>query len=107
MLLLEVQDVPSHAEIYTLRTTKVIENDIKVVRGVCKGSKGISIIGSLHVSYDFCISCKFLPAFFIHSFELNTSRHHHLHPLAGEHSEYPCLERAKGVYQLWTTDKDL
>ena len=51
MLLLEVQDIPSHAEIYTLRTAKVIENHIKdVVRGVYRGSKGISIIGSLYVA---------------------------------------------------------
>lgn len=50
MLLLEVQDVPSHAEIYALRKAKVIENQVKhVVRGVYRGSKGISIIGSLHV----------------------------------------------------------
>ena len=35
MLLLEVQDIPSDAEIYTLRTAKIKENHSKhVVRGV-------------------------------------------------------------------------
>ena len=53
MLLLEVQDIPSHAEIYTLRTAKVIENHIKhVVRGVYRGSGSVSL--DPFVSQLFC-----------------------------------------------------